>query len=120
MVLTFGFWLPVAIWAAFLFYLSSIPNLRVVESNFWDEIIRSGAHLFFYCLGYFLFFRALNFGKKEKNFWLPLVFTIAYSFFDEIHQSLVPTRTFQAKDLLVDFGGAAMGYLVIKKGGEKK
>lgn len=116
----FLLWTPVLIWTGVLFYFSSIPNLRAVESNFWDEIIRSAAHLFFYCLGYFLFFRAFNFGKKEKNFWLPLILTFAYGFFDEIHQSFVPTRTFQIKDLLVDFGGAAMGYFLIKKGGEKK
>lgn len=104
-----NFWLPVVAWAGVLFYFSSIPNLRAVESNFWDEIIRSSAHLFFYCFGYLLFFRAINFGKKEKNFWLPLILTVAYGFFDEIHQIFVPTRSFQVKDLLVDFSGAFLG-----------
>ncbi|MGB9706569.1 MAG: VanZ family protein [Microgenomates group bacterium] len=111
----FFLWLPVGIWMGTLFYFSSIPNLRAVENNFWDEIIRSGAHFVFYALGYFLFFRAINFGKTKKNFWLPLILTGTYGFFDEIHQTFVPTRTFQIKDLLVDFGGGFLGYLVSKK-----
>lgn len=123
-------WLPVIAWAGMLFYFSSIPNLRAVENNFWDEIIRSGAHFFFYSLGYFLFFRALNFQKNlpagkagKKDFVLPLVLIFLYGISDEIHQSFVPTRSFQLKDLLVDFFGAGAGLVYNigqKKGGEKK
>lgn len=108
-------WLPVLAWASVIFYLSSIPNLRAVESNFWDEIIRSGAHFCLYGLGYFLFFRALNYQKKQKNYFWPLMLSIAYALSDEIHQTFVPTRSFQMRDLLVDFSGAVMGYLTIKK-----
>ncbi|MGB9911265.1 MAG: VanZ family protein [Microgenomates group bacterium] len=98
-------WLPVGIWMGTLFYLSSIPNLRVAENNFWDEIIRSGAHFLFYGIGYFLFFRAINFGKIKKDFLLPLICVWGYAFFDEVHQIFVPTRTFQWQDLVVDFSG---------------
>ena len=115
-----GLWLPVFIWAGMLFYLSSIPNLRAVESNFWDEIIRSSAHFGFYALGYFLFFRAINFGKANlpagrqgKNFWLPMLLTCLYALSDEIHQFFVPTRSFQIKDLIVDFCGSGLGGLIL-------
>jgi len=118
------FWLPVGIWMGMIFYFSSIPNLRVAESNFWDEILRSGAHFILYGIGYFLFFRAINFGKENlpagkagKNFLLPLFLTFAYGVFDEIHQAFVPTRTFQIKDLVVNFGGAFFGKIIL---GEKK
>lgn len=108
----FNLWFPVFCWMGVLFCLSSIPNLRVAESNFWDEILRSGAHFIFYGIGYFLFFRAINFGRQAKNFWLPLVLTFAYALFDEIHQTFVPTRSFQLQDLAVDFAGAAIGGLI--------
>jgi len=111
----FSLWSPVGIWMGTLFYLSSIPNLRVAESNFWDEILRSGAHFIFYGLGYFLFFRAINSGKVKKNFLLPLLFTFTYGVFDEIHQAFVPTRSFQLKDLLVDFGGTIVGVGLTKR-----
>ena len=118
----FSLWLPVGFWMGTVFYLSSIPNLRVSQINFWDEILRSGAHFVLYGIGYFLFFRAINFGRENlpaskagKNFLLPLFLTFAYGIFDEIHQSLVPTRSFQIKDLLVDFGGAFLAKIILEE-----
>lgn len=108
----FFLWLPVGLWMGILFALSSIPNLRVSQSNFWDEILRSFAHFLFYIIGYFLFFRAINFENQKKNFLLPLILVCFYGFFDEIHQCFIPTRTFQVKDLLVDFSGGFLGYLI--------
>lgn len=116
----FLLWTPVVTWAAVLFYLSSIPNLRAVGNNFWDEIIRSGAHFGFYAMGYFLFFRAINFRKKKKNFILPLILTCLYSLSDETHQLFVPTRSFQLRDLAVDFGGALLGWLIVQKKNKNK
>jgi len=120
----FSLWLPVGFWMGVMFYLSSIPNLRVSQSSFWDEILRSVAHFILYGVGYFLFFRAINYDKKNlpagktgKNFLLPLFLTFVCGVFDEIHQSLVPTRSFQIKDLIVDFSGAFLGKVIL---GEKK
>lgn len=96
-----------------LFYLSSIPNLRVSENNFADEIIRSCAHLGFYFLGYWLFYRAINEAKRPASFILPFFLTCLYGLLDEIHQHFVPTRTFQIKDLLVNFTGSGLGSLFI-------
>jgi VanZ family protein len=108
-------WLPVIFWCLLIFYFSSIPNLRTAQNPFWDEIIRSTLHGIFYAILYLLFFRALNFQKKEKDFWLPLILASLYGLFDEIHQSFVPTRSFQLRDLIVDFSGAALGGLMIWK-----
>ena len=99
-------WLPVAFWGGLIFYLSSIPNLKAAENPFWDEIIRSGAHFIFYAFGYWLFFRALNFQKNEKNFWLPLILIFLYGISDEIHQTFVPGRSGEIRDVLIDTSGA--------------
>ena len=101
-------WLPVLAWASLVFYLSSIPNLRAVASNFWDEIIRSLAHFCLYGLGYFLLFRALN-----GNFLLALILTVGYALSDETHQLFVPTRAFQIQDLMIDWSGAGLGGLIL-------
>ena len=109
MKLVFVLWLPVIFWCSLLFYLSSIPSLKAAQNPVHDEIIRSGAHFVLYALGYFLFFRALNFQKKKKNFWLPLILASLYGLSDEIHQLFVPTRTFQIRDLVIDFCGVVFG-----------
>jgi len=108
-------WLPVVFWCLLIFYFSSIPNLKTSQNPLWDEIIRSFMHGVFYAILYFLFFRALNFARKLKNLWLPLILSCLYGLSDEIHQFFVPTRTFQLKDLLVDFTGVTLGGLILWK-----
>ena len=114
-ILKVKFWLPVVLWAGFLFYLSSIPNLKASQNLVLDEVLRTIAHFLFYILGYCLFFRALNFGKQKKNFLLPLFLTCLYGLSDEIHQTFVPTRTFQLMDLAVDFSGAFIGKIMVEE-----
>src|SRR4030066_2240142 len=111
----FNLWLPVVLWCLLIFYFSSIPNLKAAQNPFWDEIIRSFMHGVFYAILYFLFFRALNFAQKGKNFRLPLMLSFLYGLSDEVHQFFVPTRTFQLKDLLVDFTGVTLGGLILWK-----
>ena len=45
--------------------------------------------------------------------FLPLVLAIGYGLFDEIHQSFVPTRTFQVVDLVLNSAGAILGLLAV-------
>ena len=51
-------WLPVIAWAGAIFYLSSIPSLRVIEA-WWDIIVRKLAHLFVFGVLAWLYARAL-------------------------------------------------------------
>lgn len=106
-------WLPVVFWCLLIFYLSSVPNLKTVQNPFWDEIIRSIIHFIFYIILYLLFFRALNFQRKKKDFRWPFILTCLYALSDEIHQHFVPTRTFQLLDLALNFSGAMLGWLGI-------
>ncbi len=108
-------WLPVVVWCSLIFYFSSIPNLKTAQDPVWDEVIRSVLHLIIYAVLFFLFFRAINAQKKEKNYFWPLILPIFYSISDELHQSLVPTRTFQLKDLVVDFLGIFLACLCLWK-----
>ena len=100
----FSNWLPFVFWAGFIFYLSSIPNLKASQHPFWDEIIRSFLHFFFYLILYLLCFRAI--GKKSLHCFL---FVLAYSISDELHQYFVPTRSFQFADLVIDNIGNLLG-----------
>src|SRR4026207_1676421 len=52
-------WLPVLIWAAVIFTLSSIPSLSTGLGT-WDTILRKGAHLTEYAVLGGLLYRALG------------------------------------------------------------
>jgi len=106
-------WLPVIVWCGFIFYLSSIPNLKATKNPFWDETIRSIIHGLFYAFLYLLFFRAINFKRNNKDFLTPITLSCLYALSDETHQLFVPTRTFQLKDILVDFTGIFAGALIL-------
>jgi VanZ family protein len=111
----FFFWGPVIFWCGLIFFFSSIPNLKTVANPLWDEVIRSIIHLLIFGLLFLLFYRALNAFQEKKKFTLPLVFSLFYSLSDEIHQSFVPTRTFQIRDLGVDSLGIFLGFYLIWK-----
>jgi len=111
----FNLWLPVIFWCLLIFYFSSIPNLKAAQNPFWDEIIRSFMHGVFYAILYFLFFRAINSAREKKDYWFPLMLAFLYGLSDEVHQFFVPTRTFQLKDLIVDFTGVTLGGLILWK-----
>ena len=64
-------WLPVVVWAAFIFHLSSIPHLRFLQSH-WDFLVRKIGHLGVYGILARLVARALTgstlWQKLEKGF----------------------------------------------------
>jgi VanZ family protein len=108
-------WLPVLFWLWLIFFLSSIPNLKASQNPVLDEILRKTAHFLEYLILYVLFFRALNWQKPKKNFWLPFVLTFVYSFSDEFHQFFVPTRSARFYDVLIDGSGTFIGGLIVWK-----
>jgi len=113
--LILALWLPVIFWAWLIFFLSSIPNLKASTNPLLDEILRKTAHFLEYFILNLLFFRALNWQRERKNFWLPFLLTLFYTLSDEWHQTLVPTRTGRFKDIFIDNFGNLLGGLVIWK-----
>lgn len=103
-------WLPPVIWAALIFALSSIEQVKVSEFFFWDFLAKKGAHFTEYAILYFLIFRAN--GKKAS---LSFILTMLYAASDEIHQSFVPGRQAAAYDIAIDFSGAASALYIIWK-----
>lgn len=53
-------WLPVALWCGLIFFLSSIPDLRIPALGVWDFIFRKIAHFIEYAALTILIYRALN------------------------------------------------------------
>ena len=70
-------WLPVVVWAAVIFTLSSIPHLGT-DLGVWDTILRKGAHTLEYTILGALLLRAL--GREAPAFLAG----VAYAVTDEI------------------------------------
>ena len=95
-------WLPVVVWAAVIFALSSIPSLSSGLGS-WDLVLRKLAHAAEYALLAALLLRAL------ARPWLAFLFALAYAVSDEFHQHFVRGRTGTPRDVAVDAAGALIG-----------
>ena len=109
-------WAPVLIWAIFIFYLSSIPNLST-GLGLWDIIIRKIVHIVEYGILTFLFWHAIKNDKRPFHTSLSsaAIFAIIYALTDEIHQGFVPTRHFALYDVGIDSVGVILVASIIRK-----
>jgi VanZ family protein len=101
-------WLPVVLWAAVIFALSSIPHLSSGLGT-WDTILRKGAHLTEYAILAMLLVRALE--REVPAF----VLGVLYAASDEFHQSFVRGRHAAPLDVAIDSVGLALGLLAWRR-----
>jgi VanZ family protein len=100
--------LPVILYCALIFSLSSLSTLPDVASRFPDKI----AHLILYAGLGFLAARAISasFNVKTGLIWtLTTTFCLVYGISDEIHQYFVPGRTAEIADAAADMIGGFAG-----------
>lgn len=95
-------WLPVVLWAAVIFALSSVPSLDS-GLGVWDLVFRKLAHAGEFALLAALLLRAI------QSFWPALIAAGAYALTDELHQHFVRGRVGAARDVVIDIAGAAVG-----------
>lgn len=98
-------WLPVFLWAAVIFTLSSVPSLGTGLGT-WDLVLRKLAHTAEYALLGALLYRALRRPPAA------LLVASAYAITDEIHQTFVTGRHGSPVDWLIDTTGAAIGVAI--------
>lgn len=100
--------LPPFVWAAFIFYLSTLQGMGLAPFPYADKIIHA---LIYAVFGYFIA-RALflSFGVSGRRLLIvTAVIAGFYGITDEIHQLYVPTRSFELFDILADFLGGLAG-----------
>ena len=101
-------WLPVVLWAALIFTLSSVPDLGTGLGG-WDLVLRKLAHAAEYAVLGGLLLRAL---QAE----LPAFAAgVAYAISDEVHQHFVPGRRGAPLDVLIDTVGVGLGVLAWRR-----
>lgn len=103
--------LPAVVWAGFIYLLSSQQVLPSLAISTWDFVFKKSAHVFSYAVLYILLFRAFHKSAplSGHHIWLiPLLLTLVYAGFDELHQSLVPSRHGSVRDIGFDALGASL------------
>jgi VanZ family protein len=101
-------WLPVVVWAAVIFALSSVPDLGTGLGG-WDLVLRKLAHAAEYAvLGALL-------ARATARPGLAVALGVLYAVSDELHQSLVPGRMGAPLDVAIDAAGVVCGVLVWRR-----
>ena len=103
-------WLPPALWAVLIFYLSSIPDLRSDFPNAMDFVLRKIAHVLEYAVLAALLARAWP--RRKYLFWEVFAVVVFYAASDEFHQLFVIGRAGSLRDVLIDGIGAFLGLQV--------
>jgi len=116
-------WFAIFIWCWMIFYLSSIPGLKTGLGT-WDFILRKLAHFLEFAWLELLLFLAIS-RDTEKNakkivFWTGFI-AFFYAVSDEFHQSFIPNRDGNLRDIFIDFLGIClMAYLILRRFSEGK
>ena len=105
--------LPVIIYCALIFYISSWPAPDVIpDFPHLDKLI----HLLIYTICGALFLRAFKTLAIAENLKMVLALSIIasglYGLSDEIHQHFVPCRTADFMDFLADIIGSICGVFI--------
>ena len=107
------FRLPALAYMGFIFYTSSGP----ITSPTFNAIPDYYLHSLGYSLLCVLLFWALHEGfdvsKGRGGYSVPILLTVLYGISDEFHQSFVPARDSEVKDVISDSIGAMLGILFI-------
>jgi VanZ family protein len=109
-------WGPVAGYLGLIFYISSRPHVGWAR-DYPDLLL----HAIEYLVLSLLLARALNEGLRlpvpGRRLLLAWVLCVVYAVSDEIHQSFVPRRSSDWRDVAADAAGAAAGLGAIAAAG---
>ena len=102
------YWLPPFLYAALIFFLSSLPGKKYPYTFFSaDKLI----HVVEYAVLGYLVARAFGYDLHERQilFVRSFVICVLYAISDELHQWFVPNRVVSFMDLLADITGSVFG-----------
>ena len=104
------YWLPVFVWASFIFYFSSLPEIPqpIIEIIPETLILHMIEYAIFSILLFRVFINSKNSTFRENAIHLTIIIAILYGVTDEIHQHFVPGRVFCYFDIIANSVGSAV------------
>ena len=108
-------WVPLALWIAFIFVMSSIPDLPGEYKDLpphSDKVV----HFIEYFVLAILLYRGIrndDRGRISQVMSALVLIGISVAGLDELYQSIVPGRDSSLADLLSDIGGVAAGAAIM-------
>lgn len=102
-------WIPALIVMALIFLLSAIEGPVIDQTGLGKESYHLNGHFIVY------FLLGLAFYKATKDLILSVELALLYGTLDEIHQIMVPGRSWETVDMLVDLSGAGIANILIWK-----
>ncbi|MBI4093311.1 MAG: VanZ family protein [Candidatus Kerfeldbacteria bacterium] len=110
-------WIPVVLWMAVIFTLSSIPDLKSGLQPLWDLILRKIAHVVEFAVLGWLTFRAFEVSglPRTRAVVLAAVLSAGYAGTDEWHQTLVAGRHGAPIDAAIDLVGVLSGLAIRRR-----
>ena len=101
-------WLPPCLYAAVIFYLSSLPGATYFPAFFSaDKVLHVGEYGI---LGYLVARALRNYGLTRKTLFIrAFALCVLYGISDEVHQMFVPHRCPSVIDILADGIGSSLG-----------
>ncbi len=108
---------PLVLWMGLIFALSSQSKLISIEEPFSAMLFYKMAHIIFYAILAWLWWRALS-PQRQLNwrlFLMAFILTTLYGVSDEIHQYYVPGRSSRLADVFFDASGAWAMILLIRQ-----
>ncbi len=122
-----GEWIPVIVWGALIFTLStsafsaantakiidpllrwSIPGISAAAVDVCHMLVRKAAHFTEYGILFWLLVR----GPMKERRYLALMLCVVYALTDEGHQVFVPGRTASLYDAALDSTGALFSHFL--------
>lgn len=100
-----------------LAYIGNILKVEDIENfvNSFSFIIRKGAHFTEHFILFILTYECFKEYKIDYLLLVSILFCLLSASFDECHQLLIPGRSGQFSDVLIDFSGSLFSYLIWHK-----
>jgi len=104
-------WGPAVLVMGLIFAASSTSGSEIPDFGYLDYVAKKGGHLIGYALLGAAFIYALNHDGSSSRirFFTAGILAFLYAVTDEWHQSFVPGRNPDARDICIDMLGAILG-----------
>jgi VanZ family protein len=105
--------MPAILYMGLIFFESSGPVTSLTLNSVPDYWLHSSGYAVLAMLVFVAVHQGLDFAANSAGYSLPMLITVLYGISDEFHQSFIPSRSSEVRDIIADSVGALVGILII-------